>query len=680
MILLPNLDTRDWDQLIDEGRRELPRLDGNWTDYNASDPGITALEAFAWITETALYRSDRSPPALLRSFLRLLGYPQAEATAAETVLSIALAAPGPTQALPAGLQIGAGDGGEIFETTQALTVSPAALATILVDAGDGTALSPPDPGPLVAFGHTPGPGSALYLGFDALLGAGGTPVRLFVWGEDFPADRAVPAAIDAERKAWAAACRTRCGDPGPVTLPPPWQEHYGARVVWEYRRGDGSWRPLTNVFDGTRALTLSGAISFDAPPEAGPDAHAAGGPDPALFFLRCRLAEGGYDRPPRLLGMALNAVAARHAALRPEVRLAESNGAAGERYWLPERPILADSLRLRMHRSGADDFGWRAAPDLDLSGPFDRHVALDAPDGSFRLGDGRQGAPIPAGSEVFAGYRLGGGPAGNVAAGALDRIVVNDRNAALVASPSLLDQAIVITQPRAATGGRARESIADARARAILALETSDKAVTPADFQRHALATPGVPLARARAVPGLHPLLPTVHAAGCVSVVLLPDADGPAPEPSAALRTTVARYLERRRLIATELHVIGPTWRDLAVIATLHLVRGADPATVEAEAARCLDAMFHPLSGGDEGLGWPPGADVHAADVMARLEALEPVDGVTDLALEAGEPPCLFCDSVPLCPGELIRVRPHRLTGVTPTGSKPAKDPRDGCC
>ena len=37
----------------------IPRYAPGWTDHNVSDPGITVLELFAWLTEAMLYRINR---------------------------------------------------------------------------------------------------------------------------------------------------------------------------------------------------------------------------------------------------------------------------------------------------------------------------------------------------------------------------------------------------------------------------------------------------------------------------------------------------------------------------------------------------------------------------------------------------------------------------------------------
>ena len=68
----PALDNRVYDQLVAEGRAQIPRLAPRWTDHNASDPGITLLELTAWLGEQNIYRFDRPSDEVLRGFARLV--------------------------------------------------------------------------------------------------------------------------------------------------------------------------------------------------------------------------------------------------------------------------------------------------------------------------------------------------------------------------------------------------------------------------------------------------------------------------------------------------------------------------------------------------------------------------------------------------------------------------------
>jgi hypothetical protein len=72
---VPNLDDRRFADLVEEARTLLPAHTAAWTDYNASDPGITLLELFAWLAEMLIYRANQVTDAHVIAFLRLLGGP-----------------------------------------------------------------------------------------------------------------------------------------------------------------------------------------------------------------------------------------------------------------------------------------------------------------------------------------------------------------------------------------------------------------------------------------------------------------------------------------------------------------------------------------------------------------------------------------------------------------------------
>jgi hypothetical protein len=81
----PNLDDRDFDQLVEEARRQIIQSCPEWTDLSPGDPGIMLLELFAHLTEVMIYRLNRLPEKAYIKFLNLLGVnlaPPASATVA----------------------------------------------------------------------------------------------------------------------------------------------------------------------------------------------------------------------------------------------------------------------------------------------------------------------------------------------------------------------------------------------------------------------------------------------------------------------------------------------------------------------------------------------------------------------------------------------------------------------
>ena len=148
-------------------------------------------------------------------------------------------------------------------------------------------------------------------------------------------------------------------------------------------------------------------------------------------------------------------------------------------------------------------------------------------------------------------------PSGNVAAGTLVQLASNQ-------------PPVQVKQPFAACGGAVAETLNEAKARAVRELATPTPSCNHAEmFESLALATPGVPLARAHAISDYHPAMHCIPVSGSTTVVVLPPCPEERPEPTAALLTTVQRYLERRRVLTSEIHVVGPHYTTVAVSARL---------------------------------------------------------------------------------------------------------------
>ena len=87
----PNLDDlRFQEDLVDEARRRIVRYCPEWTDYNVSDPGITLIELFAWMTEMMVYRLNRVPEKSYVKFMELLGVQLQPASSARAELTFRL--------------------------------------------------------------------------------------------------------------------------------------------------------------------------------------------------------------------------------------------------------------------------------------------------------------------------------------------------------------------------------------------------------------------------------------------------------------------------------------------------------------------------------------------------------------------------------------------------------------
>ena len=84
---LPDLDTRRWRDLVEEGRSLIPTRAGEWTDHNVHDPGITFIELMAWVIESSMYRANTVSDRHLAKFLGLAGFAPRPPSPARVVLA-----------------------------------------------------------------------------------------------------------------------------------------------------------------------------------------------------------------------------------------------------------------------------------------------------------------------------------------------------------------------------------------------------------------------------------------------------------------------------------------------------------------------------------------------------------------------------------------------------------------
>src|SRR5438094_10468519 len=83
----PLIDDRDYDQLVQETLARIPVHNPEWTNFNESDPGVTLIELFAFLTENLLYRCNQIPERNRRKFLSLLGIPLQPAASAHGLVT-----------------------------------------------------------------------------------------------------------------------------------------------------------------------------------------------------------------------------------------------------------------------------------------------------------------------------------------------------------------------------------------------------------------------------------------------------------------------------------------------------------------------------------------------------------------------------------------------------------------
>src|SRR5215470_11624824 len=119
----PNLDDRTFADIFAEAKTLIPRYAPEWTDHNDSDPGITLVQLFAWMTDLMIWRLNQVPERNYIKFLQLLGIERKPAIPARTELTFTVKrADIDSLVVPRGTQVAAqGAGGPlVFETQSSL--------------------------------------------------------------------------------------------------------------------------------------------------------------------------------------------------------------------------------------------------------------------------------------------------------------------------------------------------------------------------------------------------------------------------------------------------------------------------------------------------------------------------------------------------------------------------------
>lgn len=644
----PTIDDRSFEDLVAEVRARVPRYapEWQWNDFNDSDPGITFAQLYAWLFGTVLYRFNRVPQLMHVKFLELLGTKLRSPRPARAELTFSLARDDiPGVFVPRGTQVAvAGGEGEppVFETDETLFALGARLAAVVTADGIGfrrrARAGVPGGEPFHAFGALARPGSALMLGL-------ASPV-------DLPDEELQVAFLlhePAEQR--AVSCSEDLSG-----LPT------SAELAWEYWDG-ARWAPLNVYRDGTRALTRSGHVFF-----AGPGGRARrslqAGVDEEVFWLRARVAAGGYERAPQVDAVLLNTVTATQAVTVRDEILGGSTGQPRMRFQLAETPVVEPEVPERVVRSDGtvvevrgvrleidegDGFEvWQQVGDFGSSGPDDPHFTCDHTTGEIVTGDGDNGR-IPLVNEqllrsnvVARSYRVGGGKAGNVAAGTITEL------------RTFVESVDEVTNLLPADGGMDEETVEGAADRTARAISGRGRAVTVEDFEYQATQAPGARVLRAKALALRHPDYPDVEVPGAVTVIVVPDADAPDPMPAEATLTAVCVHLNRKRLLTSEVHVVAPAYRRVRVEADLVAAASADVAEVKRAVEDKLAAFFHPLHGGRAGEGWPFGGDVHFSEVYRQVLDVDGVERIRRIALRVDGDLQPDCTDVAVDEGVLV--------------------------
>jgi predicted phage baseplate assembly protein len=642
----PNLDDRQFADIVAEAKTLIPRYAPEWTNFNESDPGITLVELFAWMTEILTYRLNQVPELNYIKFLQLIGIELEPAQPARADVTFTVSRPDITSVIvPKGTQLAAADSGGqslIFELDEALIAIGAQLAALQTFDGSGyttQTMKNSTPGQwFYPFGQAPKAGNALLLGFSS-------PIA-------FPADQ-INLAIDLYQDGF-----TRPVLASGAALPPP------ATIAWEFWNG-AQWAAINIDSDGTRAFSQDGHVLFPGPGSA-VLATPLGNVSASLYWIRVRLETSSYEIAPQVSSVLTNTMSATQAVTFTGEVLGGSDGTPNQTFTVANTPVMVldipqtvlnsdgttvtvISLQLTVDE-GQGFLTWQQVDDFFSATATDRVFTVDRNTGQVTFGSGDHGRiPIANSTEpdaniVAQSYRAGGGSEGNVAAGAISQI------------QNYVPSINTVTNLLPASGGTDEETVDDAKLRAGMALQSQNRAVTADDFGYLATQAPGANVKRALALPLYHPDFPTGQIPGVVTVIVVPDSLAPNPSPNQTTLQAVCQYLDAHRLLTSELYVAGPVYRTIQVQAQLVVSASFDLATIKNSVQTALTTFFDPLIGGQLGTGWPFGGTIYYSDVYRVILSVDGVLRIQDnqLLLFLDGQMQTFCRDVSINTGELL--------------------------
>jgi hypothetical protein len=687
-------------QLVREALERVPSHTPEWTNLNDADPGVTIVQLFAFLTETLSYRADLVPERNRLKFLQLLDVPLMAAQPARGLVAFATprGALAATQ-LPRETEVLAGR--VPFRTATELTVLPIegrlyqkarldAVRTAEVERlyqrlyGDLT-----ESGVRLDFYETrpfdpPATGVTLP---DVDLAAATTDGALWL-----ALLARVPGELDAARAVLANKVLTlavlpavqqdtleiparRAETTGPTAnLSFHMPRRAGSDVIYELLEARPSADLALNP--GTVELRLPGADRLTWIEDLDPLEPGVGDLPPSLeetedgerliTWIRVRAPEGAA----RLAGLWVNGVEVTQRAWVPAENLPPGTGEPHQRAIVVNKPVLSETVVLTVNGETwqrVDDL-FTAGSEIPTSAPrlaeastpstataSSKVYTLDGESGEIRFGDGFHGMRPPRGATIVVSYAYGGGQAGVVGIGAINK------------GPAL-PAGITVSNPAPTWGGSDAESVADAEFRIPRWLRHRDRLVTEEDFREITWATPGVVLGRVEVLPLFHPARGATVAPGVVTLLVIPlvDAAHPdAPEPDRLFLEAVCRHLEPRRLITTELFLSGPDYADLIVSAGVDIVAGQAQGPVLDRIKVEIGRFLSPLAGGFDGKGWPLEKSVDAGEVLAAVARVPGVARVTGLLMgnAAG-------NDIPSLPIDGLQL--PRLAGVAVSTGPPA--------
>ncbi|MDH5179225.1 MAG: baseplate J/gp47 family protein [Gammaproteobacteria bacterium] len=676
----PKFDSRTYRDILNEALARIPAHNPEWTNFNDSDPGITLLQLFAFMSENIIYRTNLIPQRNRQKFLRLLGIPVSAARAARGLIAFR----NPSGELKA-VNLATDQllyAGEVpFRTEQALQVLPVeaklfykGLLSTERQAEVRTLYqqlyaSFEKPGEKLDFYETrlfaPPAGGSLLPSID--IGVDTIDSSLWIALIARSTDTVENARKAIGGKVLTLGVMPALGDSGAAIYPRgPLAGDAQPTLVYEIpntNSGTAAYSRLTPRSNadllsqpGVVELILpeSSALTYwnDLDPlEAGtgdfpPSLQDTDDQERLITWVRIRSPEisasrrsGSRQLTMPLSWVGINAATVVQRAHVASELLAIGTGEPDQSGRLINTPVIGESVRLRINGElwqQIDDL-MAAAPEVLMQSPrfssssvrqsnsvaIDSVYTLDRESGEIRFGDGLHGRRPPKGASIQVSYDYGGGRRGSVGIG----VITKGAN---------LPPGILAGNPVPTWGGEEGETINQAEKRIPAVIRNRERLVSKQDIEEIALATPGIDLGRLEVLPLVHPEQPFQDSFGVVTLLVIPKNDPvqpDAPRPDKLFLQTMCEYLEPRRILTTELHIIGPTYIPIWVSISVDVITGYNAGPVLDAVRQEVRRFLSPLQGGYESKGWPLNKVVEAAEIAAAATRVSGIAKINHIYL-----------------------------------------------
>ena len=650
----PNLDDRTFNELMREAVVRIPVHTPEWNNFNDSDPGMTFVQLFAFMTENLLYRSNRIPEANYLKFITLLGIGLQPATPGRGLVDF-LNERGPIQPVEFKADSELRAGNVPFRTRNTVNILPVTAGAYYKEAQPGLDEDLRDQYAQLyeSFRNSPDDELLFYqtqplaepaIGADlpeldladptqtideslwlALLGPKnvdrdsvraaiarqtlsiGIYPSIYVEGKRVEPKSAEPEPVDDPGLVFEIAA------PDPKSTVTPRPARY-KRLPIEYAE---------NVLDrpGIVQVTLP-CLADIALWEFDPTEEGTGDYPPRIedrtvaervvTWIRVRLANqeatDAYHQA-KLSWVGVNVAQVIQAVAIKNELLGVANGAPDQRFRVANTPVIVEPVLLpgtpaedenliveveANTENGATVWQrWTRTDDLFAAEQDETVFVIDPESGEIRFGDGLRGMRPPQGRRVRISYAYGGGPEGNLAIDQLNK------------SPTL-PGGIKVENPVPTWGASPGESIAAGRRNIANYVRHQDRLVTHEDFEDIAQRTPGLDIGRVEVLSLFHPdkfdaTNPSEQFPGVVTVLVIPQQGIEAPDPPVPDRLfldAVCRWLDPRRLITTELHIRGPQYVPIWVSIAVTTMPGEVRSLVHKRVREAIRAYLSPLVGG----------------------------------------------------------------------------------